>query len=55
MQNDKILVAMSAQGNLCIHDCSNNYIQIKIINIDTPSIYTDISLAVEADYFSTIG
>ncbi len=55
IQNDKLLVAMSAQGNLSIHDCSNNYIQIKIINIDTPSIYTDISLAVEADYFSTIG
>ena len=55
IQNDKLLVTMSAQGNLSIHDCSNNYIQIKIINIDTPAIYTDISLAVEADYFSTIG
>ena len=55
IQNDKLLISMSAQGNLSIHDCSNNYIQIKIINIDTPAIYTDISLAVEADYFSTIG
>ena len=55
IQNDKLLVTMSAQGNLSIHDCSNNYIQIKIINIDTPTVYTDISLAVEADYFSTIG
>ena len=55
IQNDKLLVTMSAQGNISIHDCSNNYIQIKIINIDTPAIYTDISLAVEADYFSTIG
>ena len=55
IQNDKLLVTMSAQGNLSIHDCSNNYIQIKIINIDTPAIYTDICLAVEADYFSTIG
>ena len=55
IQNDKLLVTMSAQGNISIHDCSNNYIQIKIINIDTPAIYTDISLAVEADYFATIG
>ena len=55
IQDDKLLVAMSAQGNISMHDCSNNYIQIKIINIDTPSIYTDISLAVEADYFATIG
>ena len=55
IQNDKLLVTMSAQGNLSIHDSSNNYIQIKIINIDTPAIYTDISLAVEADYFATIG
>ena len=55
IQNDKLLVTMSAQGNISIHDCSNNYIQIKIINIDTPAIYTDISLAVESDYFSTIG
>ena len=55
IQNDKLLVAMSVQGNLSIHDSSNNYIQIKIINIDTPAIYTDISLAVEEDYFSTIG
>ena len=46
---------MSAQGNISIHDSSNNYIQIKIINIDTPAIYTDISLSVEADYFATIG
>ena len=55
IQNDKLLVTMSAQGNISIHDCSNNYIQIKIINIDTPAVYTDISLAVEADYFATIG
>ena len=55
IQDDKLLVTMSAQGNISIHDCSNNYIQIKIINIDTPAIYTDISLAVEADYFGTIG
>ena len=55
IQNDKLLVTMSAQGNISIHDSSNNYIQIKIINIDTPAIYTDISLAVEADYFATIG
>ena len=55
IQNDKLLVTMSAQGNISIHDSSNNYIQIKIINIDTPAIYTDISLSVEADYFATIG
>ena len=55
IQNDKLLVTMSAQGNISIHDSSNNYIQIKIINIDTPAIYTDISLAVEGDYFATIG
>ena len=55
IQDDKILVTMSAQGNISIHDCLNNYIQIKIINIDTPAIYTDISLAIEADYFGTIG
>ena len=55
IQQDKLLVAMSAQGNLSIHDCSNNYIQIKIINIDTPTVYTDISIAVEKDYFATIG
>ena len=55
IQNDKLLVTMSSQGNISILDCSNNYIQIKIINIDIEAKYTDISLAVEADYFATIG
>ena len=46
---------MYTQGNRSIYDSSNNYIQIKIINIDIPSIYTDISLSVEAYYFATVG
>ena len=55
IQQDKLLIAMSAQGNLSIHDCLNNYKQSKIISIDTPAIYTDISIDVEKDYFCTIG
>ena len=55
VQNYKKLIAMNIFGNLSIHDCNSNYSQIKIINIDKQCLYTDISLSIEQNHFSTIG
>ena len=55
VQNNSKLIAMSAFGNLSVHDCFNNYKQIKIINIEKQCLYTDISLSVDQNYFATIG
>jgi WD40 repeat protein len=54
-QNDKILISMNTQGHMSIHDANNNYIQIKLLKIDEPTINTDISVAIQEDYFATIG
>ena len=55
IQNYEKIIAMSAFGNLSIHDCNSNYSQIKIINIDKQCLFTDISLSIDENYFSTIG
>ena len=55
VQNYTKLVAMSAFGNLSIHDCNLNYAQIKIINIEKQCLFTDISLSLDQNYFATIG
>lgn len=55
IQNDKYLVSMSAQGNMSIHDSENNYIQTKLLNIDQPAIYTDLSLSNDKLFFASIG
>ena len=55
IQNDKFLIAMSAQGNMSIHDASDNHIQVKLLKIDIPAIYTDLSLSVDKEYFASIG
>lgn len=55
IQKDSYLISMNSQGHMSIHDCSNNYIQIKLIKIDEPTQNTDISLTTEEDYFATIG
>ena len=55
VQNYNKLVAMSAFGNLSVHDCKLNYTQIKIIRIEKQCLYTDISLSMDQNYFTTIG
>ena len=55
VQNYNKLVAMSAFGNLSVHDCKLNYTQIKIIRIEKQCFYTDISLSMDQNYFATIG
>ena len=55
VQNSSKLIAMSAYGNLSIHDCFYNYKQITIINIEKQCIYSDISLSVDQNFFATIG
>jgi WD40 repeat protein len=40
---------------MSIHDSLNNFMQIKIIKIDEPTPYADLSLTCEEDYFGTIG
>ena len=55
VQNSSKLIAMSAYGNLSIHDCFYNYKQIKIINIEKQCLYSDISLSVDQNFFATIG
>ena len=55
IQNFQKLIAMSSFGNLSIHNCSLDYCQIKIINIETQSFFTDISLSLDEFYFATIG
>lgn len=55
IQKDSLLISMNSQGNMSIHDCNNNFIQIKLIKIDEPTAFTDISLCPEEDYFATIG
>ena len=55
VQNYKIFISMSNLGNLSIHDCSQNFAQIKIINIDNQCIYPDISLSIDQNFFALIG
>ena len=55
IQNYKIFISMSNLGNLSIHDCTNNFIQIKIINIENSCIYPDLSLSPDQNYFAING
>jgi WD40 repeat protein len=55
IQKDALLLVMNIQGNISIHDCLNQFIQIKLIKIDEPSTYTDLSITLEEEYFATIG
>ena len=55
IQNYKILICMSGTGNLSVHDAKNNYKLIKTIDIELPTVYADISISVDNDFFSTIG
>ena len=55
VQNFKIFIAMSNLGNLSIHDCSQNFTQIKIINIDKQCLYPDISLSIDKYFFAVNG
>ena len=55
IQRDKYLIAMSAQGNISIHDSTNKYMQCKILKIDPETHITDLSLSVDKDYFASIG
>ena len=55
IQNSSILVSLSSAGHVSLHDATSEFIQIKIIKIDTPTIYTDLSVSIEDDIFATIG
>ena len=46
---------MSNLGNLSIHDCSQNFTQIKIINLDKHCLYPDISLSIDKYFFAVNG
>jgi len=54
-QKDSILISMNSQGHMSFHDSLNNYMQIKLIKIDTPAINVDLALTIDEDYFATIG
>ena len=46
---------MSNLGNLSIHDCTQNFIQIKVINLEKECLYPDISLSIDQNYFAVNG
>ena len=46
---------MSNLGNLSIHDCSQNFTQIKIINIDKQCLYPGISLSIDKYFLAVNG
>lgn len=57
LQNDTILVSLSSIGHISLHDSSERgeYIQIKTIKIDSPAVYSDLTVSGEGDIFGTIG
>ena len=55
VQNYKIFIAMSSLGNLSIHDCCQEFNQIKVINLEKPCLYPDISLSIDQYFFAFIG
>ena len=55
VQNFKIFISMSNLGNLSIHDCEKNFIQIKTINIEKQCLYPDFSLSPDQNYFAING
>lgn len=55
IQNGTILVSMSVSGHISLHDVSNEFIQMKIIKIDSPAINSDLSVPVDDTIFATIG
>ena len=55
VQNFKIFLAMSNLGNLSIHDCSQNFSQIKVINLEKQCLYPDISLSIDNYFFAING
>ena len=55
VQNFKIFISMSNFGNLSIHDCTNNFAQMKIINIDKQCLYPDLSISPDQNYFAING
>lgn len=54
-QKDSILISMSSQGHMSIHDALNNYMQIKLIKIDYPAVNVDLALSLDEEYFASIG
>jgi len=55
IQNDNFLICMSGQGNMSIHDATNNHVQVRLLKIDSPAIYTDLSLSIDKEFFASIG
>ena len=54
-QNDSVLISMSSQGHMSIHDALNNYMQIKLIKIDSPAVNVDLALSFDEEFFASIG
>ena len=54
-QKDSILISMSSYGHMSLHDALNNYMQIKLIKIDSPAVNVDLVLSQDEDYFASIG
>jgi len=54
-QKDTILISMSGQGHMSLHDALNNYMQIKLIKIDSPAANVDLALSQDEDFFASIG
>lgn len=55
IQNSSILLAMSVAGHISLHDATGDFVQIKIIKIDSPAVYSDLAVTVEGEVFATIG
>lgn len=55
IQNSSLLVTMSIAGHLSLHDVSAEFIQIKLIKIDSPCINADLAVPLEDNIFATIG
>ena len=55
VQNYTKFISMSNLGNLSIHDCTQNFIQIKVINLEKECLYPDISLSIDQNYFAVNG
>ena len=55
IQASTILVTMSSAGHLSLHDVSSEFLQMKVIKIDSPVVYTDLAVPHEDIIFSSIG
>lgn len=55
LHNGSILVCMSNTGNISLHDTSCEFIQIKVIKIESPTQNPFMTVSKEEDFFSTIG